>query len=446
MQDNLTTLQALASGTLTGTTNLNLQSCNLNQVPEAVLSLAESLEVLSLNNNQLSTLPDWFSKLTKLKILFCSNNPFTELPTVLGQCPALEMIGFKACNIQTVPEESLPKQLRWLILTNNQLQSLPDSIGDCQHLEKFMLAGNQLKTLPQSLSRCNNLALLRISANQFSDIPPFLLSMPKLAWLALAGNPFNRDFEQTAIDKSQLTNVDWQALSLNQQLGEGASGDIFHADWQQTETELTPVAVKVFKGEMTSDGLPTSELAAAVTAGKHPHLTSTIGLVNNHPQGKQATIMALLDPAYKVLAGPPSFGSCSRDVYNPEFKLPVNTTVRVALQIAKATQHLHQKGLIHGDLYAHNILLNDEGDCLLSDFGGASFQPNDKNTAKQLQQIETRAFGYLLEELIAHSEQTDMQESALEALIEVKNQCLSVDPQKRPLMKTILDHIDGNQS
>ena len=65
----------------------------------------------------------------------------------------------------------------------------------------------------------------------------------------------------------------------------------------------------------------------------------------------------------------------------------------------QAATHLHVKGLMHGDLYAHNILWNDEK-VVLSDLGGASFLPLD-NTAltKQLLNTEARALAVLADEL-----------------------------------------------
>ncbi len=436
MQPNESTLSALNSGKLNGATQLDLQA-NLTEVPEAVFDLADSLEILSLNNNQLTSLPDDFKRLKKLKILFCSNNPFTELPEILGQCPALEMIGFKACQINHVPAASLPPQLRWLILTNNKIEALPESIGNCARMQKLMLAGNQLQALPERMSQLNNLELLRISANQFTKLPEWIFNLPALAWLALAGNPFNLPLEKKTLTNQSLTPVNWDQLTLNQQLGEGASGEIYHANWQQNTNHKQAVAVKVFKGEMTSDGLPESELAAAVAAGAHPCLTSTIGIVPDHPDSKQATIMALLDPSYKVLAGPPSFASCTRDVYPNGLTLSITAAHRIATQIATATAHLHQKGMIHGDLYAHNILVDDTSNCLLSDFGGAALIPADQDTDK-IKQIEVRAFGILLGELIAHALPATQQAESkrLDALKALEAQCLAMTS-KRPIMQQI---------
>jgi len=51
----------------------------------------------------------------------------------------------------------------------------------------------------------------------------------------------------------------------------GASGVIYRANRQLTDSVL-PVAVKIFKGAMTSDGLPRSEKSASIAAGEHPGL------------------------------------------------------------------------------------------------------------------------------------------------------------------------------
>ena len=61
--------------------------------------------------------------------------------------------------------------------------------------------------------------------------------------------------------------------------------------------------------------------------------------------------------------------------------------------------HLHAQGLVHGDLYAHNILWNDE-QVVLSDLGGASFLPiQDKAMTAALEKLDVRAYHVLVEEL-----------------------------------------------
>ena len=153
------TLEQLRKGELAGIQRLQLR-CGLTAFPREIFDLADSLEILDLSGNQLTTLPDDLPRLHKLRVIFCSDNPFTELPEVLGQCTQLSMVGFKANRIAQLSPKALPPLLRWLILTDNTLTSLPAAIGACTHLQKLMLAGNQLRTLPPELSRCTRLELL----------------------------------------------------------------------------------------------------------------------------------------------------------------------------------------------------------------------------------------------------------------------------------------------
>jgi hypothetical protein len=314
------------------------------------------------------------------------------------------MIGFKANQIQSLAESAIPAHsLRWLILTDNQLKQVPQALGDCKHLQKLMLAGNQLSTLPERMRQCHALELLRISANQFARLPDFLLTLPKLTWLAYAGNPFCDAIEQQRISHCPIPLIDWQSLTMQQVLGQGASGVTYQALWQhQGETES--VAVKLFKGGLTSDGLPRCEMHANSLAGEHPHLVGMKGVIHNHPQGVLGMVMPLLDADLRILANPPSFDTCSRDVYSHDFKLTSQQAQFILNGVIKAAEHLHAKGLMHGDLYAHNILWNAET-VILSDLGGASFLPSDNPAlTEQLLTIEARALAVLSEELQRHSQ------------------------------------------
>ncbi len=218
------TLAQLRAGELSGITRLDL-SCGLTEFPREIFDLADTLEILNLSGNALSRLPDDLHRLTRLRVLFCSDNPFTELPTCLGQCAALTMIGFRANRIVNVPAAALPPQLRWLILTDNCLESLPSELGERPALQKLMLSGNRLQALPPSLSNCHRLELLRISANRLTELPQWLLALPSLTWLAYAGNPLETEADAAALDAT--AQIPWSALSLEQRLGEGALGGDF---------------------------------------------------------------------------------------------------------------------------------------------------------------------------------------------------------------------------
>ena len=426
------TLAQLQSGQLAGCRELRL-SCGLREFPRAILELADTLEVLDLSGNQLSVLPPDLPRLHRLRVLFASNNLFTELPEVLGQCPALSMIGFKANRIRRVAGGALPPGLRWLILTDNEVEALPPEIGHCQPLQKLMLAGNRLQTLPAELARCQQLELLRISANPLAALPAWLAHMPRLSWLAFGGTPDCLPKEAQARLTAPIAHWPWARLRLGPVLGQGASGVIHQAE--RTGAHSAPhVAVKIFKGEVTSDGLPASEMAAAIQTGLHPHLIPTWAKITDHPQGAQGLVMPLIDPVFVNLAGPPSLASCTRDVYplGQHFDLP--TVLRMARGIASAAAHLHARGLMHGDLYAHNILHDGQGQALLGDLGAASFLPtHDSAQAAALQQLEVRAFGCLLEELLERCDATPQEQAGLNALMDLQAQCLQSTPHTRPL-------------
>lgn len=437
------TLEQLRAGELCGARHLKLSE-NLTEFPTEILSLKETLEVLDLTGNQLSTLPDELAGFGKLRIIFCSENRFTELPEVLGRCPALTMVGFKANRIAAVSAKALPAGLRWLILTDNAIERLPDELGQCDALQKLMLAGNCLRELPASLANCRNLELLRIAANRIERFPEWLLALPRLSWLAYSGNPFSEGAEARAIDDAHVAPIAWETLALGELLGQGASGVIHRATLvanpADTVTQASDrgdgnqVAVKLFKGAVTSDGLPRCEMAASLAAGSHPNLIKVIGKVADHPSGIPALVMELIDPAFANLAGPPSLDSCTRDVYPEGLHLSVPDALAMAHGIASVAGHLHRAGIMHGDLYGHNILFARGSDtparALLGDFGAASlYERSNRERAVGLERLEVRAFGCLLEELLAHC---DTQGSQLDGLHQLKAACLSELPAERP--------------
>lgn len=430
------TLAQLRAGELSGITRLDL-SCGLTEFPAEIFDLADTLEILNLSGNALSCLPDDLHRLTRLRVLFCSDNQFTALPACLGQCTALTMIGFKANRIADVPGAALPPLLRWLILTDNCIDTLPGELGERAHLQKLMLAGNRLQSLPSSLSHCHRLELLRIAANQLTELPHWLLTLPSLTWLAYAGNPLETEADAAALEATPQ--IDWSALRLEQQMGEGASGVIYRATWQRADGAVTPVAVKLYKGEMTSDGSPLHEMNACITAGLHPNLIRIEGRIHGHPDGQQGLVMQLIDPSFANLAGLPSLASCSRDVYADDRRFSAQVALRIAMGIASAAEHLHQQGITHGDLYGHNILLNDQGDCLLGDFGAASFHSTtDSMETRALQRIEVRAFGVLLEELLARID-WGLSNERREVLEELARRCSQADVLGRPGFSEVIE-------
>ena len=424
------TLQDLRAGKLAGIRRLDL-AAGLTEFPPEILDLADSLEVLNLSGNRLTALPAELGRLRKLRILFCSDNAFTTVPEVLGDCPQLSMVGFKANQLRTLPAAALPAALRWLILTDNQLSAVPAELGNCGHLQKLMLAGNHLRQLPVALANCARLELLRLAANRLPELPAWLLELPRLAWLAYAGNPCSAWQEAAAAVRYPVGSISWPELTMQQQLGEGASGIIYQAQWRRPAGPPTAVAVKLFKGAVTSDGLPHSEMMACMSARGHPNLVGVAGKLVEHPTGTEGLVLDLIAPTFENLASPPSLDSCTRDVYAPGTAFSLAAAGRLAYGIASATAQLHRRGILHGDLYAHNILATAAGEGLLGDFGAASFFDPAAPEAPALQRLEARAFGCLLEELLLHCPAD--QAPGRQVMTHLQQQCAQPTVSARPL-------------
>ncbi len=440
----MNTLKQLRRGELAGATRLVLSE-GLTQFPREIFTLADTLEYLDLSGNALASLPEDFARLHRLKVLFCAGNRFTELPLVLGQCQNLSMLGFRTNQIATIQGAALPPKLRWLILMGNQLSALPPEIGACHELQKVALSGNLLTTLPVEMATCTKLELVRIAANRFEALPEWLLSMPRLSWLGYSGNPVCAAAEARALTgQVALAQIPWASLQLQQKLGEGASGVIYQAALAGASQE---VAVKVFKGALTSDGLPHSEIAAYLSAGSHPYLINLLGKVTGHPEKTEALVMQLVDSSYRNLAAPPSLQSCTRDVYAADLRFSLNDALRVAHGVASLARQLHSRGLTHGDLYAHNTLIGEGGHAVLGDFGAAAFyDQSDSAVAQALEQIEVRAFGCLLEELLERLNAGCANRAIYLAIIikieRLRDRCLTRVVLQRPLFQQIERELD----
>lgn len=428
------TLQQLKSGQLRGSKRIKL-SCCLTTFPEEIFTLAETLEILDLSGNKLSQLPADFGRLKNLKIAFFSDNLFTEFPAQLAACEKLEMIGFKANKIAHLPENALPEKVRWLILTDNCLTKLPDSIGENTRLQKVALAGNQLETLPDSMANCRNLELLRISANQLAVFPEWLLSLPRLAWLAFAGNPCSR----TITEQAALPEISWNSMEIHEKLGEGASGFIWKASFKPGFKNDFPeeVAVKIFKGTVTSDGFPEDEMNAHIAAGIHPNLVSVIGKIKEHPEEKNGLVLNLIPPQYRNLGNPPSFQTCTRDTFPDKTTFTLPQLLTVVKGIASAAAQLHAQGCMHGDLYAHNILIDSEANPIFGDFGAATLYDKNVPAAEALEKLEVLAFGNLLEDLTTRLAEAEKETKAEDLLQNLMEECLQPEVSDRPFFREI---------
>jgi serine/threonine protein kinase len=181
-----------------------------------------------------------------------------------------------------------------------------------------------------------------------------------------------------------------------------------------------------------------------VLTGKHPNLIPVHGKLIGHPEATPGLVMARIDPTCVNLAGPPSLESCTRDVYAPATRFTLETALGIARGIAGAAQHLHQRGILHGDLYGHNILHGGQGQVVIGDFGAASFYSlADAMTGIALERLEVRAFGCLLAEMVERIDPVFLPEPIQRQLSALVTACLGEIPAERPRFADILQQLAG---
>ena len=187
-----------------------------------------------------------------------------------------------------------------------------------------------------------------------SQVPAEFNGLNALAWFSLAGNPACQSAPPIRPDIIPLT---MSQVQLETPLGDGASGDVFAANFQGRD-----VAVKVFKSESSPDGHARDEIAATCYVD-HPNLIKVIGIID-HPH---ALVMERVIGT--PLALKPNFQSLLRCRWTPEQKFTMQLVLNVAQSVASALSYLHSQHICHGDVYAHNVLADAEGHSILCDYG-----------------------------------------------------------------------------
>jgi serine/threonine protein kinase len=141
---------------------------------------------------------------------------------------------------------------------------------------------------------------------------------------------------------------------LRSVLGIGGMAAVYRALDRALERE---VAVKVLPASLVADEDYVQrfrEEAKRVAALKHPHIVPIYAF--GEERGRLYHVMPLLH------------GSL-RDRLQQEGHLPPDEAVPLVQQIASALEAAHALGLVHRDVKPENILLDAEGNALLTDFG-----------------------------------------------------------------------------
>jgi serine/threonine-protein kinase len=137
------------------------------------------------------------------------------------------------------------------------------------------------------------------------------------------------------------------------QIGSGGMATVYRARDLRHDRR---VALKVLRPEVSAALGPDRFLTEIrVTANlRHPHILPLFD--SGDGGGTLYYVMPLID------------GESLRQRLDREKQLPVEVSVRIAEQAARALDHAHRQGVLHRDIKPENILLQD-GEVLVADFG-----------------------------------------------------------------------------
>ena len=111
----------------------------------------QNLEVLRLDNNVISSLPNTMSTLSALTLLDISHNTLPVIPGSICVLPALLDLNISYNKISELPPDlGLMSSLRRLFARGNEINKLPDVFSN-MNLVTFDICNNPLQEIPLSV-------------------------------------------------------------------------------------------------------------------------------------------------------------------------------------------------------------------------------------------------------------------------------------------------------
>ena len=176
---------------------LSLFANHLEGTISSSIGALSNLEALALQTNALSgSIPEAIGKCTNLKTIVVHSNYLEgTLPSTIGQLESLEHLWTEENHL----EGAIPTQigelskLHYLYLQNNYFSEIPSELGMCSALQELYLFVNELGgQLPSELGLLNSLEYLSFHTNMLTGhLPSELGQMSSLEIASVATNNFD---------------------------------------------------------------------------------------------------------------------------------------------------------------------------------------------------------------------------------------------------------------
>eukprot|EP00105_Crassostrea_gigas_P045169 XP_019929317.1 PREDICTED: uncharacterized protein LOC105344416 isoform X2 [Crassostrea gigas] len=147
------------------------------------------IQNLVLTKNNLTSLPDaLFSSLKQLKIVDLSENILESIPGTIGQCGQMEILRIQDNNLADLPMELAQcANLQVLNISRNLMNELPVVVPLCTSLEQLYMNDMFMTELPEEIGFLDNLETLYANGNCFTTLPENFSLLWRLTDLSLRG-------------------------------------------------------------------------------------------------------------------------------------------------------------------------------------------------------------------------------------------------------------------
>ncbi|KAL1107383.1 hypothetical protein V6Z11_D03G039900 [Gossypium hirsutum] len=405
---------------------------------------------------------------------------------------------------------NLTSLLTSLDLESNRLTGeIPSSLGNLKNLQFLTLSKNNLSgTVPQSISGLPKLINLFLDSNDLSgEVPDLLFNIPIYNF---AGNRLNcgENFPHPCVSNGndsgevdqriafgQLTRFAWRELQLatdsfseKNVLGQGGFGKVYKG----VLLDNTKVAVKrLIDFESPGGDAAFQREVEMISVAVHRNLLRLIGFCTTPTERLLVyPYMPNLSVAYRL-----------REVKPGELVLDWPQRKRITLGAACGLEYLHEHcnpKIIHRDVKAANVLLDEDFEAVVGDFGLAKLvdvrrtdvttqvrgtmghiAPEYLSTGKSSERTDVFGYGIMLLELVTgqraidfsrlededdvllldyvkklereknldaivdHNLNKNYNMEDVEAMIQVALLCTQASPEDRPAMSEVVRMLEG---
>ncbi|XP_037492898.1 serine/threonine-protein kinase STY17 isoform X2 [Jatropha curcas] len=233
-------------------------------------------------------------------------------------------------------------------------------------------------------------------------------------------------------DGTDVWEIDTSQLNIENKVASGAYGDLYKGTYCSQE-----VAIKILKPERVSAEMlrEFSQEVYIMRKIRHKNVVQFIGACTRHPNLCIVTEFMARGSIYDFI-----------HKQKGAFKLP--SLIKVAVDVSRGMNYLHQNNIIHRDLKTANLLMDENEVVKVADFGVARVQ-----TQSGVMTAETGTYRWMAPEL-PYSYLTPLQAAvgvvqkglrptipkhAHPKLAELLERCWQHDPAQRPNFSEIID-------